>query len=121
MKKINVLRHERTLPIARVMIINYLDVYDVYNFLWVVDFPVFANVDGEWHAMHHPFTSPIPEDMDKLANDPGNARALAYDVVLNGCELGGGSIRIHRSDVQEVMFNTLGIDKISLYVFQISN
>jgi aspartyl-tRNA synthetase len=86
---------------------------DVYKFLWVVDFPLLAKEeeDENWSAMHHPFTSPKPEDLDKLTTDPGNVRAQAYDVVLNGTELGGGSIRIHNSDVQGQMFSVLGIDK----------
>ncbi|MCM8535479.1 MAG: aspartate--tRNA ligase [Lentisphaeraceae bacterium] len=84
---------------------------DVYNFLWVVDFPLLDKDEetGNWHAMHHPFTSPRAEDMDKLTTDPGAIKAQAYDVVLNGTELGGGSIRIHNPEVQKQMFAALGI------------
>ncbi|MGI6721911.1 MAG: aspartate--tRNA ligase [Anaerovoracaceae bacterium] len=82
-----------------------------FNFLWVVDFPVFeySEEEGRYMAMHHPFTAPKPEDVDKLESDPANAHARAYDVVLNGVELGGGSIRIHDRDVQEKMFRALGL------------
>jgi aspartyl-tRNA synthetase len=86
---------------------------DVYNFLWVVDFPLLEKDDksGNWHAMHHPFTSPRVEDMGKLVTDPGAIKAQAYDVVLNGTELGGGSIRIHNPEVQKQMFSALGISE----------
>jgi aspartyl-tRNA synthetase len=79
--------------------------------LWVVDFPMFEyhEEDKRWYAMHHPFTSPIDDDLDKLESDPGSVRAKAYDLVFNGSELGGGSIRIHRSDVQAKVFKALGM------------
>jgi aspartyl-tRNA synthetase len=82
-----------------------------YRLLWVVDFPMFEyhEDDKRWYAMHHPFTSPIDEDLDKLESDPGSVRAKAYDLVFNGAELGGGSIRIHRSDVQSRVFKALGM------------
>ncbi len=78
--------------------------------LWVVDFPLLELDDesGRWHAMHHPFTSPKPEDMELLATNPGKVRANAYDMVLNGNEIGGGSIRIHDKATQELMFKYLG-------------
>ncbi|HKQ78820.1 MAG TPA: aspartate--tRNA ligase [Blastocatellia bacterium] len=81
--------------------------------LWVVDFPMFEyhEDDKRWYAMHHPFTSPIDEDLDKLESDPGSVRAKAYDLVFNGNELGGGSIRIHRSDVQSKIFKALGLSE----------
>ncbi len=82
--------------------------------LWVVDFPMFEyhEEDGRWYAMHHPFTSPIDEDINKLEGDNlGEVRAKAYDLVFNGNELGGGSIRIHRSDVQARMFKALGLNE----------
>jgi aspartyl-tRNA synthetase len=82
-----------------------------YRFLWVTNFPMFEWDEGEkrWNAAHHPFTSPHDEDMDKLESDPAMVRALAYDVVLNGTELGSGSIRIHRQDVQSRIFHALGM------------
>ncbi len=83
---------------------------DKFNFLWVVDFPLFeySEQDGRWMAMHHPFTMPKPEDLDKIESDPGACRALAYDIVLNGVELGGGSIRINDPALQDRMFHALG-------------
>jgi aspartyl-tRNA synthetase len=82
-----------------------------FRFLWVTNFPMFEWDEGErrWNAAHHPFTSPHDEDMDKLETDPAMVRALAYDVVLNGTELGSGSIRIHRQDVQSRIFRALGM------------
>ncbi|MGB9233552.1 MAG: aspartate--tRNA ligase [Terriglobales bacterium] len=84
-----------------------------YRFLWVTNFPMFEydETDRRWMAAHHPFTSPHDEDMDKLETDPAMVRALAYDVVLNGTELGSGSIRIHRQDVQSRIFSALGMTK----------
>jgi len=78
---------------------------------WVVDFPMFARDDetGGWAAMHHPFTAPRPEDLDRLASDPAGCRAVAYDLVINGSEAGGGTIRIHDSKVQQRVFDLLGI------------
>ena len=82
-----------------------------YNFLWVTDFPVFEydEEEGRYQAMHHPFTAPKDEDIDKVESDPGNAHAKAYDIVLNGVELGGGSIRIHDRNLQAKMFRALGL------------
>ena len=82
-----------------------------YRFLWVTNFPMFEydESDHSWAAAHHPFTSPHEEDMDKLESDPAMVRALAYDVVLNGTELGSGSIRIHRQDIQAKIFHALGM------------
>jgi aspartyl-tRNA synthetase len=82
-----------------------------WKILWVVDFPMFDyDADAKrWVALHHPFTSPKAEDLERVDLDPANVKARAYDVVLNGSEIGGGSIRIHRVDVQEKVFATLGI------------
>ena len=82
-----------------------------FRLLWVTDFPMFEYDDKEnrWNAAHHPFTSPHEQDMDKLESDPGAVRSLAYDVVLNGTELGSGSIRIHRQDIQRKIFHALGM------------
>ena len=84
---------------------------NTWSFVWVTDFPMFEydENDERFYAMHHPFTSPRWEDMDLLDSDPGAAKAQAYDLVVNGMELGGGSIRIHRSDVQQKVFETLGL------------
>lgn len=81
--------------------------------LWVVDFPLveWDEESGRFHAMHHPFTSPNPEDLELLYTDPGAVRANAYDMVVNGVELGGGSIRIHDRDIQSRMFDVLGFTK----------
>lgn len=82
-----------------------------WKFVWVTDFPLFEyhEGDGRWYSMHHPFTSPHPEDLDRLESDPGAVRAQAYDVVANGYELGGGSIRIHDSEIQRRVFRALSL------------
>ncbi len=82
-----------------------------FNFTWVTDFPLFEFNEDEnrFEAMHHPFTSPIEDDLQYLNSDPARVKARAYDITLNGVEIGGGSIRIHRSDVQEKMFRALNI------------
>ncbi|MDD4608060.1 MAG: aspartate--tRNA ligase [Bacilli bacterium] len=81
-----------------------------FNFLWVIDFPLFeySEEDNRYYACHHPFTSPKDTDIDKLISDPGNCYAKAYDIILNGYEVGGGSIRIHNRDIQSIMFKALG-------------
>ena len=83
----------------------------LWNFLWVTDFPLFdySEEENRWVSTHHPFTHPKPEDLDKLQSDPGAVRARAYDMVLNGLEVGGGSIRIHRAEIQKQVFTALGI------------
>jgi aspartyl-tRNA synthetase len=84
-----------------------------WNMLWVVDFPLleFDSVENRWVSRHHPFTSPTDEDMNLLESAPERVRAKAYDLVLNGTEIGGGSIRIHRSDVQARIFKVLGFSE----------
>jgi aspartyl-tRNA synthetase len=86
---------------------------NVFKPLWVMDFPLLEwdENNGRYHAMHHPFTSPKPEDMHLIQTDPGNVRANAYDLAMNGVELGGGSIRIHDRDLQSRMFDLLGFSK----------
>ncbi len=83
---------------------------DQYNFLWVTEFPLleWSDEENRFMAMHHPFTMPMEEDWDKIDSDPGAVRAKAYDIVLNGVELGGGSVRIHQDDIQEKMLEVLG-------------
>ena len=87
-----------------------LDPHD-YKFLWITDFPLFeySEEENRYCAMHHPFTMPNPDDLDLIESDPGAARAIAYDIVLNGTELGGGSIRIHDAEIQSRMFRALGL------------
>lgn len=86
---------------------------NVFKPLWVLDFPLLEwdEESGRYHAMHHPFTSPKPEDMHLIQTDPGKVRANAYDLAMNGVELGGGSIRIHDRDLQSRMFDLLGFTK----------
>ncbi|TWT26232.1 aspartate--tRNA ligase [Planomicrobium sp. CPCC 101110] len=85
----------------------------VYKFLWITDWPLFEydEKEGRYFAAHHPFTMPFEEDIDKLESEPQNVRAQAYDLVLNGYELGGGSTRIYRRDIQEKMFSVLGFSE----------
>ena len=82
-----------------------------FEFLWVVDFPMFERNEEEqrWEFMHHPFTAPLESDASRLASDPGSVRARAYDLVLNGSEIGGGSIRIHDQSIQRLVFTMLGM------------
>jgi aspartyl-tRNA synthetase len=83
-----------------------------WEFLWVVDAPMFERAgDGNWTAVHHPFTSPKPEFADSFHESPGEALAYAYDIVLNGSEIGGGSIRIHRGEMQQRVFDVIGLTK----------
>jgi len=94
---------------------NRLELRDpnVFKPLWVVDFPLLEwdEETGRFHAMHHPFTSPYEQDLDLFRTDPGKVRAKAYDLVINGVEIGGGSIRIHNEDLQSLMFDNLGFTK----------
>jgi aspartyl-tRNA synthetase len=105
---------------ARVEIAHRIGVVDeaAWSFVWVVDFPLFESAEetadvavggGRWTALHHAFTSPTPDWVDKFESDPGNALAYAYDIVCNGNEIGGGSIRIHRADVQKRVFAVMGL------------
>ena len=88
-------------------------VRDDWQPLWVVDFPMFGwdAQEKRWAALHHPFTAPVDGDAEKLRSDPGAAMSRAYDMVINGSEIGGGSIRIHRSDIQGAVFEVLGINE----------
>jgi aspartyl-tRNA synthetase len=110
---------------ARVEIANRLGLIDpnAWSFVWVVDFPLFESAEeaeaggevavgsGNWTALHHAFTSPTPEWLDKFDSDPANAKAYAYDIVCNGNEIGGGSIRIHQPDVQRRVFKVMGLSE----------
>ena len=99
----------------RLELARQLDLLDKsqYNFLWVTEFPLleWSEEENRFMAMHHPFTMPMEEDWDKIDSDPGAVRAKAYDIVLNGTELGGGSVRIHQDDIQEKMLEVLGFTK----------
>ena len=84
--------------------------HNAFRFVWIVDFPLleWSDEENRYMAMHHPFTMPYEEDWERIDSDPGSVRAQAYDIVLNGCEMGGGSIRIHMDDIQEKMLEVLG-------------
>ncbi len=103
----------------RIEVAKQLDMIDnsKFNFLWVTEFPLleWSEDDNRYVAMHHPFTMPMDEDIQYLDSDPGRVRAKAYDIVLNGVELGGGSVRIFQNDVQEKMFEILGFTKEQAY------
>ncbi|AKE52502.1 Aspartate--tRNA ligase [Kangiella geojedonensis] len=86
-------------------------VKDEWKPLWVVDFPMFEEIDGQVHALHHPFTAPKEDDVDAVKKDPTGTLSKAYDMVLNGSEVGGGSVRIHSEAMQEAVFGILGIDE----------
>ncbi|MBO8464257.1 MAG: aspartate--tRNA ligase [Firmicutes bacterium] len=103
----------------RLEIAKQLDILDKeqYNFLWVTEFPLleWSEEQNRYTAMHHPFTMPMEEDLQYLETEPGRVRAKAYDIVLNGTEIGGGSVRIFQDDVQEKMFEALGFTKEEAY------
>lgn len=86
---------------------------DEFCFVWITEFPLleWSDEENRYTAMHHPFTMPMEEDWQYIDSDPGRVRAKAYDIVLNGCEIGGGSVRIHQNDIQEKMFEVLGFTK----------
>ena len=114
----------RTLGGLRQHLAGQLKLFDPdkadYKIGWVYDFPAFVWDDEEkrWAANHHPFTAPMDEDLDKLESDPGSVRAKAYDLVINGYECGGGSIRIHNPEVQARLFKVLGMtDEQARYRF----
>ena len=88
-----------------------------YKFVWITEFPLleWSEEQGRYTAMHHPFTMPMEEDLEFIDTDPGKVRAKAYDIVLNGTEIGGGSVRIHQDDIQEKMFECLGFTKEQAY------
>ena len=96
------------LELAQIM--GLLEDNHEFRFVWITEFPLleYSEEEGRYMAMHHPFTMPMEEDLDQLETNPGAVRAKAYDIVLNGCEIGGGSVRIHQSDIQERMFRALG-------------
>lgn len=108
-------RANQTLGALRCRLADEMGLVDKkkFRFLWVTEFPLleFDHDAGRYIALHHPFTSPLDEDLELLKTDPGAVRAKAYDLVLNGFEIGGGSIRIHRRDVQDAMFKALGMEE----------
>ena len=101
-----------TLGNVRIELAKQMELLDPkeFRFVWITEFPLleWSEDQGRYTAMHHPFTMPMEEDWDMIDTDPGKVRAKAYDIVLNGCELGGGSVRIHRRDIQEKMLEVLG-------------
>ena len=103
----------KTLHALRKHLGKELELYDenTMHVSWVIDFPMFARDEetGNWAAMHHPFTAPHPEDLEKLTSNPAECRAIAYDLVINGSEAGGGTIRIHNQATQQKVFELLGI------------
>ena len=103
----------------RLEIAKQMDILDKneYNFVWITEFPLleWSDEQGRYLAMHHPFTMPMEEDLEFIDTNPGEVRAKAYDIVLNGNEIGGGSIRIHQNDIQEKMFEVLGFTKEQAY------
>jgi len=105
----------KALASLRCKLAKDLKLYDenAFEFVWIVDFPLFEwNEEAKrYDSLHHPFTAPVPEDLDKLDGDPGNIRSQAYDIVVNGSEIGGGSIRIHNPKVQRKVFELLKISK----------
>jgi aspartyl-tRNA synthetase len=105
----------KALAPLRCKLARELKLYDEghFEFVWVVDFPLFEWNEGEkrFDSLHHPFTSPVEEDLPKLETDPGNIRSQAYDIVVNGSEIGGGSIRIHNPKVQQKVFDILNITR----------
>ena len=114
-------KNKVTLPVLgalRLKVAKQLDIIpEGFNFLWITEFPFFEYDEDtdSWLAMHHPFTMPMEEDIPYLESDPGRVRAQAYDIVLNGTEIGGGSIRIHQNDIQEKMFEALNFSKEDAY------
>jgi len=105
----------RTLGELRIKLANDLGMIQPgqWKWVWIIDFPLveWSEDQRRWDSLHHPFTAPVDADIDKLESDTANVKSKAYDLVLNGSELGGGSIRIHRPDVQQRVFNLLGIDE----------
>ena len=103
----------------RLELARQMDLLDnsVYRFVWITEFPLleWSEEENRFKAMHHPFTMPMEEDLEYIDTDPGRVRAKAYDIVLNGTEIGGGSVRIHQNDIQEKMFEALGFTKEKAY------
>lgn len=108
-----------SLGALRLELARQMDILDKnqYNLLWITEFPLFewSEEEQRYVAMHHPFTMPMDEDLQYLDSDPGRVRAKAYDIVINGAEIGGGSVRIHQNDIQEKMFGVLGFTKEDAY------
>lgn len=108
-----------SLGALRVELAKQLELLDKneYRFVWITEFPLleWSEEQGRFVAMHHPFTMPMEEDLAFIDSDPGKVRAKAYDIVLNGNEIGGGSVRIHQNDIQEKMFEVLGFTREQAY------
>ena len=108
-----------SLGALRVELAKQLELLDKneYRFVWITEFPLleWSEEQNRFVAMHHPFTMPMEEDIQYIESDPGRVRAKAYDIVLNGNEIGGGSVRIFQDDIQEMMFKALGFTKEQAY------
>ena len=113
-----------SLGALRIELAKQLELLDKneYRFVWITEFPLleWSEEQNRFVAMHHPFTMPMEEDLQYIESDPGRVRAKAYDIVLNGNEIGGGSVRIFQDDIQEKMFHALGFTDEQAYTSSVS-